>query len=264
MSSADLNPRPSGVVFSQIETVSLTERVTAVLKNAFFSGTLQPGDAIIERQIAREMNVGTPVVREALISLKHEGFVCRVNNKGTFVTTFDAEEVRDLYMLRIELETLALQWARARVSEADLHELKTRVDRLVEAGQKGNRREFLERDFEFHRCCWKLSGNPFLADTLERLMAPLFAFVVLASEMPLTASMGREHYTLIEALRSVQEPEFTTLVRKTITGFAFRWISSTGQHGAPDVSDKSAITVKARGRKPSVPRRTTAAHLDPV
>ena len=94
----------NGPVFGQIEAVSLTERVIAALKNAFFSGVLKPGDAIIERQVAREMNVGTPVVREALISLKHEGFVRRVNNKGSFVTMFDAEETRQLYTLRIELE----------------------------------------------------------------------------------------------------------------------------------------------------------------
>jgi DNA-binding GntR family transcriptional regulator len=223
----DANPQvAAGAVFGSIEAVSLTDRVIAALKAAFFSGVLKPGDAIIERQIAREMNVGTPVVREALISLKHEGFVSRVNNRGTYVTRFDAEEVRDLYSLRIELETLALQWARPRVTETDLAELKARVDRLVEAGERGDRREFLERDLDFHRCCWKLSGNPFLEETLERLMAPLFAFVVLASPKPLTASMGREHYTLIESLRSIQEPEFTALVRKTITGFAFRWISS--------------------------------------
>jgi DNA-binding GntR family transcriptional regulator len=218
----------SEAVFNTIEVVSLTERVTAALKSAFFSGVLKPGDVIIERQIAREMNVGTPVVREALISLKHDGFVCRVNNKGTYVTKFEAGEVRDLCVLRIELETLALQWARPRVTEGDLMELKTRVDRLVDAGQRGDRREFLERDFDFHRCCWKLSGNAFLADTLERLLAPLFAFVVLASGRPLTASMGREHYTVIESLRSVQEPEFTPLVRQTIAGFASRWISAAG------------------------------------
>jgi DNA-binding GntR family transcriptional regulator len=174
------------------------------------------------------MNVGTPVVRGALISLKHEGFVSRVNNKGTFVTKFEVSEVRDLCVLRIELETLALQWARPRVTEGDLIELKTRVDRLVEAGERGDQREFLEWDFNFHRCCWKLSENPFLAETLERLLSPLFAFVVLASGRPLTASMGREHYSVIESLRSVEEPEFTPLVRKTITGFAFRWISSSG------------------------------------
>jgi DNA-binding GntR family transcriptional regulator len=223
-----LNSQPTTPnVFGQIEAISLTERVITALKSAFFSGALKPGDTIVERTIAREMNVGTPVVREALISLKHDGFVRRVINKGTFVTTFNGDEVRDLYSLRIELETLALQWARPRVTAADLDNLKARVDRVVEAGQSGDRREFLECDFEFHRTCWKLSGNPFLSETLERLMAPLFAFVVLASGSPLTASMGREHYTLIEALRSVEEPDFTALVRKTITGFAFRWISAT-------------------------------------
>jgi DNA-binding GntR family transcriptional regulator len=215
-----------GAVFAQLEAVSLAEGVVAALKDAFFSGVLKPGAAIVERQIATQMNVGTPVVREALISLKHEGFVRRVKNKGTFITAFDAEEVRQLYTLRIELETLALQWARPLVVKSDLDQLKSLVDRLVEAGEREDRREFLERDFEFHRYCWKLSGNPFLAETLERLMAPLFAFVVLASGHPMTAAMGREHYALVEALRSMEEPEFSALVRKTFTGFAFRWISS--------------------------------------
>jgi DNA-binding GntR family transcriptional regulator len=214
-------------VFGQIETISLTERVISALKEAFFTGKLKPGDPIIERQLAREMNVGTPVVREALISLKHEGFVRRVNNKGSSVTQFSANEVRELYTLRIELETLALQWARSRVTEADLAELTRLADRLVEAGKSGSRSDFLRRDFEFHRHYWKLCGNPFLADVLERLMAPLFAFVVLASDMPMTASMGREHYVLVDALRGMREPEFTEVVRKALTGFALRWIGAT-------------------------------------
>src|ERR1700756_3593395 len=142
-------------MFQEIEAITLTERVITALKNAFFSGKLKPGDVIVERQIAREMNVGTPVVREALISLKHEGFVRRVKNKGSFITSFDPEEVRALYTLRIELETLALQWARPLVTKTDLDELKRLVDRLVEAGEKNDRREFLERDFDFHRLCWK-------------------------------------------------------------------------------------------------------------
>ena len=170
---------------------------------------LKPGAVIVERQIAKQMNVGTPAVREALISLKHEGFVRRVKNKGTFITAFDADEVRQLYTLRVELETLALQWARPLATKSDVDQLEILVDRLVEAGQRENRREFLECDFEFHRYCWKLSGNSFLAETLERLMAPLFTFVVLASAHPLTAAMGREHYALVEALRSMEEPEFS-------------------------------------------------------
>src|SRR6266705_981410 len=101
-------PESDGNVFPQLQAVSLAEGVVAVLKDAFFSSKLKPGTGIVERQIARQMNVGTPVVREALITLKHEGFVRRVKNKATVVTSFDSDEVRQLYTLRVELETLAL------------------------------------------------------------------------------------------------------------------------------------------------------------
>jgi DNA-binding GntR family transcriptional regulator len=222
-------PKAHNAVFPQLEPVSLAEGVVTALKDAFFSGKLKPGAAIVERQIAKQMNVGTPAVREALISLKHEGFVRRIKNKGTFITAFDADEVRQLYTLRVELETLALQWARLLANKAEVDHLEGLVDRLVEAGQHEDRRQFLECDFEFHRSCWKLSGNTFLAETLERLMTPLFTFVVLASTHPLTAAMGREHYALVEALRSMEEPEFSATVRKAFAGFAASSSDEQGQ-----------------------------------
>jgi DNA-binding GntR family transcriptional regulator len=223
--------------FAEIAPVSLTDRVINALKDAFFSGRLRPGDAIVERELARQMKVGTPVVRESLIALQHQGFVRRVTNTGTFVTQLDVEEVRQLYALRVELEALALQWARTRVTDADIAELNRLVDRVVEAGEKGNRREFLERDYQFHRRCWALSGNTFLAETLDRLMAPLFAFVVLESGAPMTASMAREHYDLVNALR-LHEPEFTAVVRRTLTSFAFRWLSSINHSPANEEDGK--------------------------
>jgi DNA-binding GntR family transcriptional regulator len=232
-------------MFQEIEAITLTERVASALKHAFFSGKLKPGDALVERQLASEMKVGTPVVREALITLQGQGFVRRVTNTGTFVTKFDTEEVRQLYTLRIELEALALEWARPRVSAADIAELKTLVDRLVEAGETGARREFLERDLAFHKRCWALSGNTYLADTIERLMNPLFAFAVLASGVPLTASMAREHYALVTALEKLQPPEFDQIVRKTLTGFALRWISSMSSR-IGDESGQSPATTSQR------------------
>jgi DNA-binding GntR family transcriptional regulator len=220
------------VLFAEIEPVSLKDRVINALKDAFFAGQLKPGDAIVERELARQMKVGTPVVREALICLQGQGFVRRVTNTGTFVTKFEADEVRQLYALRVELEALALQWARPRVTETDLRELNHLVDLVVEAGEREDRREFLERDYMFHRHCWMLSGNPYLAETLDRLMAPLFAFVVLASTAPTTASMGREHYDLVNALR-LEEPEFSAVVRRTLTAFASRWLASIAPTDVP-------------------------------
>jgi len=224
--------------FQEIEAIPLSEQVAAALKDAFFSGRLKPGDAIVERQVAREMKVGTPVVREALISLQSRGFVRRVTNTGTYVTKFDADEVRQLYALRIELEGVALDWARTRVTRDDVAHLTTLVDKLVEAGEAGACREFLEQDFAFHKQCWKLSGNSYLMETLERLMAPLFAFAVLASGVTITAAMGREHYALVNALAKLQPPEFENVIRKTLTGFALRWVSAM----SPSNSDAASVS----------------------
>src|SRR5579862_6291875 len=223
-------------VFKEIEAITLTNRVAAALRDAFFSGKMKPGDPIVERQVAQEMKVGTPVVREALISLQGQGFVRRVTNTGTFVTKFSADEVRQLYTLRIELEALAFEWARPRVSAGNLAELKALVDDLVDAGEAGARREFLERDFIFHKRCWDLSGNVYLADTLERLMAPLFAFVVLASNVPMTGAMAREHYALVDALGNLQPPEFDKVIRKTLGVFSQRWIASMSYSNGHKIS----------------------------
>ena len=200
--------------------------MVAALKDAFFAGYLQPGDPIVERQLAKQMNIGTPAVREALVTLQEQGFVRRVANTATYVTKFRSEEVGQLYLLRVELELLAFQWAKPRVTAGDLVELEKLVDRLVDAGERGDRRVFLERDQDFHRRCWELSGNRSLADTLNRLMTPLLIFVVLASNVPLTAAVGREHCSLVNALRSLHEPEFSSLIRATLGRFAVRWIAS--------------------------------------
>jgi DNA-binding GntR family transcriptional regulator len=217
------------MVFPEITTTSLRDKVVAALKDAFFSGQLRPGDLIVERKLGLQMNVGTPTVREALIVLEQQGFVRRIANTATYVTRFNPEEVRQLYMFRVELELTAFRWAKPRVCKADLDDLTQLVDGLVEAGERENARDFLECDMEFHRRCWILSGNQFLAATLERLMTPLFAFVVLASNVTLTASMAREHYTLISALERLEEPEFSSVVRATLSGFAARWIASMSE-----------------------------------
>lgn len=83
---------------------SLRDKVVASLKNAFFSGQLKPGDTIVERQLAQQLKVGSPAIREALITLQQQGFVQRIANTATYVTSFTMEEVKELYQLRIEFE----------------------------------------------------------------------------------------------------------------------------------------------------------------
>lgn len=225
---------PSTIAFGEIEPVSLREKVVATLKDAFFSAKLRPGDLIVERQLAEQMKIGTPAIREALITLQEQGFVRRVANTATYVNKFTLEELRQLYSLRVEFELLALQWAKPQVTEADLHALERMVEAMVGAAQQKNTREHYHCDLQFHRLCWKASGNKFLVSSLERLVAPLFAFVLCASDATVEVSNALEHLNIVKALRDLQEPEFSSLIRSTLTTFSLRGTSSMLQGDKKD------------------------------
>jgi DNA-binding FadR family transcriptional regulator len=50
----------------------------------------------------------------------------------------------------------------------------------MEAGAKAlDLPQFYDGDLAFHRRIWRMSGNPYLVDVLERLVVPLFAFFLM-------------------------------------------------------------------------------------
>ena len=137
--------------------------------------------------------------------------------------------VRQMYLFRTELELLALRWAKARVTEEDLLGLEKAVERIVEAAAGEKAHPFYERDLEFHRKCWDLSGNKFLSRSLETMVAPLFAFVLAHNQATVNIEGAREHFLIVNALRSLKEPEFSSVIRDTLSGFALRGMSSIGE-----------------------------------
>jgi len=209
--------------------------VIASIKEAIFSGQLRPGDAVVERHIAQQMKIGTPAVREALVTLYEQGFVRRVANTATYVNSYSMEEVKELYQLRVEFELLALKWAKIRVTASDLAALDQIIQAMGAAAVGREVRRFYELDLEFHRCCWQLSGNRFLIRSLENLVPPLFAFVVAASDSSVSEATAYEHRAIVSALRSMEEPEFSHTVRQTLSTFAMTGIASmaASQPGKP-------------------------------
>ena len=215
--------------FAEITVESIRDKVVASLKDAFFSGLLKPGDAIVERQLAQQMRVGSPAVREALITLQQQGFVRRVANTATYVNSFSVDEVRQLYQLRIELELLAFKWAKPRVKREDLEALEALVDAMATAAMQKNARDFFEHDLEFHRYCWRLSGNKYLEQSLENLVPALFAFVLSASSDSVQEAVAKQHLQIVNALKVAFEPEFTSIIRDTLNSFAIQAVSSMAE-----------------------------------
>ena len=87
------------------------------------SGRFAMGDAILINDIAQELHISISPVRETLKKMEGEGIVEHHKNRGTFVTKFTVEDVRELFDIRIILECYALEFSINNFDEAYINQL---------------------------------------------------------------------------------------------------------------------------------------------
>jgi DNA-binding GntR family transcriptional regulator len=196
-------------LLDRIAPLSKKDRVVKAIREAIVSGGMKPGDPLVENRLARQLGVGQPLVREALLELEHQGFVQRVPYRGTSVTRLGPEEIEQIQNLRIELEGLAVEWARTRAKVEEVAELRRIVDGMRQATTNADLSRFNDHDLALHRRIWELAGNKYLYDALERTVVPLLTSFYLRSGRvgALHADSIRHHETLVELVASRESAE---------------------------------------------------------
>ena len=204
-----------------IQPTSKKNQVVQAIKDAILSGSISPGDQIVESRMAQQLGSGIPLVREALIELEHQGFVQKTPYKGTTVTKLGPGEIREIFQLRVELEALAVEWAKERVTPADIKDLEKLIRRMEQAAADLDLDQFYQVDLDFHRKLWSLSGNSYLADLLERMVVPLFAFFVMKTrrERGSYIESAAMHLKIVEAMASRNASEVRELMRESLMGW---------------------------------------------
>src|SRR6266446_7159682 len=133
-----------------IQATSKKDQVVQAIKDAILSGSIEPGDQIVESRIAQELGSGIPLVREALIELEHQGFVQKTPYKGTTVTKLGPKEIREIFQLRVELEALALEWAKENINPQHIKELQKLIRGMEQSAAELDLNQFYQCDLEFH------------------------------------------------------------------------------------------------------------------
>jgi DNA-binding GntR family transcriptional regulator len=202
-----------------IQPISKKDQVIAAIKDAILSGAIGPGDQIVESRMAHELGSGIPLVREALVALEHQGFVQKTPYKGTTVTKLEPKQIQDNFQLRVELEPLAVEWAKENITPNDVRELRVLIGRMERAAAALDLDEFYQNDLEWHRKLWALSGNTYLEDVLERLVVPLFAFFVMKTsrEKEAYVESADMHARIVDALADGTAEEVRALMKESLS-----------------------------------------------
>jgi len=165
--------------FQKIEPISKKVRIVTTLREAIVSGTIKSGEQIVEGKLAQELGVGQGLIREALIELEHQGFVQRTPFSGTQVTELTLQDAKQIFDIRIELEPLAFLLAGPNAQGQHIAELREMAELATIASKAGDLDPFFANHLAFRRKVWKLSGNRYLEQVLERIVIPLYALYVI-------------------------------------------------------------------------------------
>jgi DNA-binding GntR family transcriptional regulator len=200
------------------------DSIAALIREQIITGKLRPGELIVERNWALQLDVAQASIREAINILAAEGFIKKRSGSSAKVTKLTLEDVAQIYKVRSVLEGLA---ARLLVeNQAELQDLEQAVADIRSAAVCNNMRALSDRDLKFHQLLTRKSGNNFLAETHTRLLVPLFAFAVVRVQQEPAwirhwkACAVDEHQEIIEAIRSGEPSNAEQRVRFVIDTMA--------------------------------------------
>jgi DNA-binding GntR family transcriptional regulator len=181
--------------------VSGAHVVYAALRDRITGHDLAPGTRLNETELAASLSVSRTPLREALRMLLAEGLVHQLPTGGMVVAPLDAEDMRELYVVRAALEGVVAREACARLTEADFAELDALIDqmgRLLDYPA-----EMLRLGQRFHARLLAAAGNRRAEQLLRQLRGHIDRYQAITATIdPRRHDAYREHQAILKELRA--------------------------------------------------------------
>ncbi|MCV9961648.1 GntR family transcriptional regulator [Pararhizobium sp. BT-229] len=155
----------------RIDTPPLTLREMALerLRNAIIAGLFSPGQRLVERTLCDQLGVSRSVIREVLRHLETEGLVETAPKQGPIVALIDWHQARQIYDVRIALETTAVADCARNADVATKEKLKTVLEDLDRNSRRNDALTILAATTEFYETIFLSGGHEIAWDIVKRL-----------------------------------------------------------------------------------------------
>jgi DNA-binding GntR family transcriptional regulator len=146
----------------------MAEAALEELREAIILGELTPGTPLRLEDLARSLGMSISPIREAVRQLEALGLAEHVPHHGAKVVALDVDDLRELFEVRLALETLAVQGAARRFSDADAAAARGHLDAYARARRARDLREAMRAHTAFHFTVYEAARSGWLV----RLIRP--------------------------------------------------------------------------------------------
>jgi DNA-binding GntR family transcriptional regulator len=206
---------------ADLDAMSFADRAYLAIRDKLIMLDIRPNDAIVESELAAELQFGRTPVREALKRLEADRLVVSYPRRGTFATGVDVADLRHISQIRVNLEPVASRTAADAASPATrerLLKLADDTDALDVAGI--DRNELMRWDLLVHRAIYRAAGNPHLEDVLVRYdNLATRIFCLFLDRLPTVAKHVGEHTELLRTIAGGDGDAAAEIALQHVIGF---------------------------------------------
>lgn len=195
----------------------IREEVFTMLRQAILTGKLQPGDRLVERELAEQLGVSRTPVREALRKLELENLVTHIPRKGVVVSEISKKDVIEIFDIRASLEGLASSLAAQKATKEDLQGLKELLKEMENASVSRNSDSLNEIHDQFHKMLFDIADSPRLVQMINSLSDYINRFMKAGYSIPGRSSAAmQEHRELLESIEAKDSLRAETIAGKHV------------------------------------------------
>jgi DNA-binding GntR family transcriptional regulator len=150
--------RPEAAVRHRTMAEAALER----LREAIILGELTPGTPLRLEDLARSLGTSISPIREAVRQLEARGLAEHVPHHGAKVVALEIEELRELFSIRLALETMAVRRAAELFTEDDEQAARGHLAELDRARGARDARAAVRAHTAFHFALYEAARSPWL------------------------------------------------------------------------------------------------------
>ncbi len=190
------------------EYLPLRDVVFKTLRQAILKGELEPGERLMEIQLAERLGVSRTPIREAIRKLELEGLVLMIPRKGAEVAQISESNLRDVLEVRRSLEELAIDLACQRMTPEEFDELKAAQAQFEKAVEAGEPMQIAQSDELYHDIIYNSTKNAKLVQVLNNLREQMYRYrleYIKDADKRRILLIEHEHISKALSLKHVQE-----------------------------------------------------------
>lgn len=154
----------------------LRDVVFNTLREAILRGDLQPGERLMEIQLANQLGVSRTPIREAIRMLEQEGLAITIPRKGAVVAGMSEKDMEDVLEIREALEELAVKIACDKITDAQIEELLAAKKEFEKQLSSGDLKKLAQADIAFHDVIYKATDNQRLILMLGNIREQMYRY----------------------------------------------------------------------------------------